>query len=185
MIDWNSLIVERLRELVATSLSASQIGAAMGISRNAVIGKCHRMKIKLLGTSSGGGYHPRRSDRIGEPKVVRIERAPPSIPIPEPSVLLAAYNASRLDKAQPITSLNRCDCRWPVSGENDPLLFCAAACDDGHPYCSTHYPYGILDSPRGGVLLFKRSRSSTPPSILAQMGNRSARRRAVTVAKSA
>lgn len=38
-----------LRKLAATGASATRIGEALGISKNAVIGRCRRRGIRLLG----------------------------------------------------------------------------------------------------------------------------------------
>lgn len=46
MFEWNETNMELLKGKWAARESASHIGAEMGITRNAVIGKIHRMKLK-------------------------------------------------------------------------------------------------------------------------------------------
>jgi hypothetical protein len=41
--EWSAERMERLRDLLDGPLSTSQIGAELGVSKNAVIGKAHRM----------------------------------------------------------------------------------------------------------------------------------------------
>jgi len=42
-------MIDRLRELTAEGYSASKIGSVLGVTRNAIIGKCHRDGIVLRG----------------------------------------------------------------------------------------------------------------------------------------
>ena len=44
---WPLEQVARLRELVAQGKTRREISAAMGLNRNVVIGKIHRLKLKL------------------------------------------------------------------------------------------------------------------------------------------
>lgn len=44
-IHWSALRCDVLRELWKTGMSASRIGNEMKISKNAIIGKAHRMKL--------------------------------------------------------------------------------------------------------------------------------------------
>lgn len=48
-MDWSKdgESLQRLRQLVAEGLSASQIGRLMGVSRRSIIGACHRRGIVL------------------------------------------------------------------------------------------------------------------------------------------
>ncbi len=52
-MNWTDERVELLRKLWAEGLSASQIAAQLGgVSRNAVIGKVHRLKLSSRGRST-------------------------------------------------------------------------------------------------------------------------------------
>ena len=52
---WPAAKVEKLKEYAARGFSASQIGAAIAASRNAVIGKCARLHIRLFSQAAVGG----------------------------------------------------------------------------------------------------------------------------------
>ncbi len=58
--DWDGAKVARLRALWAEGGSAAKIGAAMGMTKSAVIGKAHRLKLPARPSPiirSGGGGH--------------------------------------------------------------------------------------------------------------------------------
>ncbi|MFO0184726.1 MAG: GcrA family cell cycle regulator, partial [Alphaproteobacteria bacterium] len=42
-MDWTQEAIERLRAFWAEGLSTAEIGRRMGISKNAVVGKAHRL----------------------------------------------------------------------------------------------------------------------------------------------
>ena len=69
-MSWTDEKVEKLKELWGKGNTASQIAEIIGgISRNAVIGKAHRLnlsaKIKKRGVSSGQNF-PRNNDKNGQ-----------------------------------------------------------------------------------------------------------------------
>ncbi|WP_279325483.1 GcrA family cell cycle regulator, partial [Caulobacter radicis] len=77
---WSEARVERLKALLALGLSARQIAQALGaVSRNAVIGKIHRLGLAGGGPPSAPGRRARPSARPGG------RRKAPSLPPPPPS----------------------------------------------------------------------------------------------------
>ncbi len=134
---WNPERIEQLRNFVVAGLTCSQIAAEIGVSRNAVIGKIHR-----LGLGSG-----------------RPERAPPRAcpprgrrsPFSPQRQLLRLLHADAADavtaEAIPIDSAQRCSllelargkCRWPISdpGAAD-FAFCGNDAAAGFSYCAGH-----------------------------------------------
>src|ERR1700685_627164 len=76
---WTPERVERLRSCVVTGLTCSQIAAQIGVSRNAVIGKLHR-----LGLSSGGP--PGGAARSAPPPAACPPRAAEPAPAVAPDV---------------------------------------------------------------------------------------------------
>jgi GcrA cell cycle regulator len=81
-MSWTDERVDKLKELWADGMSASQIAKVMGgVTRNAVIGKVHR-----LGLSNRGGPAPEEGGRPVEP-IAAVKPAPdPAVePAPEPA----------------------------------------------------------------------------------------------------
>lgn len=86
-MNWTDERVERLKKLWAEGLSASQIAAQLGgVSRNAVIGKVHRLS--LPGRAKAGGAAPSATRpkrpvvvaRPATPEAVVANAAPRSVP---------------------------------------------------------------------------------------------------------
>jgi GcrA cell cycle regulator len=155
---WSTERVERLRSFVTAGLTCSQIAAEIGVTRNAVIGKVHR-----LGLSTSGGRPGRRpsnfasrvrnglSDRPSEPReprsrLARLLRAATAgqtvVPFPSPSAL----GSEGIDPPT-VENVLRCSllelagggCRWPLSDPGkDDFGFCGHAAISGLSYCAGH-----------------------------------------------
>jgi hypothetical protein len=67
--DWNPDTVARLRSLWAEGLSTAEIGRRMGVSKNAVVGKSHRLNLPARPS-------PIRRDGVRKPPVARRPRRP-------------------------------------------------------------------------------------------------------------
>jgi hypothetical protein len=118
MTDWTEHRVNELKRLVADGLSASQISAAFGdgCTKNAVIGKCHRIGLRL-------------SDNNGRPLV-----PVPRQPRPRAQVPLQPIDISW--PPQPLTARGN-GCAFPVSGHGADTLYCAGP-TSGERYCARH-----------------------------------------------
>ena len=122
--NWTAEAVDQLRAIAAKGLSASQIGAEIGVSRNAIIGKALRVGIELQ-------YKPKpaRPKPPRQPRMISKKRlAPVIVPMaPEPD----ARNRTLLE-------LKRRDCRYPVTADS-PFLFCGHPKAEGSSYCANHH----------------------------------------------
>ena len=108
---WTDERLEKLKELWSQGLSISQIGEALGVSRNAIAGKAHRMGL------------PKRPSPISRPKAVMPE-INENLPL-------------RLELRQLEWSRNKC-C-WPTGDpKKNGFIFCGDAIVPGKPYCLTH-----------------------------------------------
>jgi GcrA cell cycle regulator len=143
---WTPERIEQLRTFVVTGLTCSQIAAEIGVSRNAVIGKIHR-----LGLSQGRpAGEPARSC---PPRVRRPRVSPQRAFLRLVGVETRSDDGTAFD-CMPVESTQRCSlldlaqgkCRWPVtdaSGEaNGALhaadLFCGNEAAAGFSYCTGH-----------------------------------------------
>jgi GcrA cell cycle regulator len=156
-MSWTDERVELLKRLWNEGLSASQIAARLsdGVTRNAVIGKVHRLNL------SGRAPQPRssipRPRRIREPShpgraqsllmptrgstalkpMMRAEAQPRPLPIPEPEPLRLVD----LPQGGRITILHLSDktCKWPIGDPgHDDFCFCGHKPREGSPYCEYH-----------------------------------------------
>jgi GcrA cell cycle regulator len=139
METWTPERVEQLRSFVVTGLTCSQIAAQIGVTRNAVIGKIHRLGLSP-GRPAGGATRTcppraRQPRAAGQRKLLRLmwsDGAPAAD---------AEATSATVESAQPcsLLDLERGKCRWPV-GEpaGADLIFCGNAAADGFSYCAGH-----------------------------------------------
>ena len=140
---WTDERVELLKKLWADGLSASQIAAELGgITRNAVIGKVHRLGLSGRAKSpSSAAPRPRKARSSGH--MLRVSR--PAIrgntalayeyePEPEPDLIEIPQGQRKT-----LLQLNEHTCRWPVGdpGSGD-FFFCGGESATDLPYCSFH-----------------------------------------------
>src|SRR3984957_14791793 len=139
---WTPERVEQLKSCVITGLTCSQIAAQIGVSRNAVIGKLHRLGLSSGGPPGGAGgpRPPPPPPPPGAPSQRRLLRLMFSNGAPAAG---SEASATNVDSAQPcsLLDLDRGKCRWPleVSGDGPgDLTFCGNVAPDGISYCAGH-----------------------------------------------
>jgi GcrA cell cycle regulator len=144
-LGWNDERVETLRKLWTDGLSASQIAKQLGgVTRNAVIGKVHRLGLAGRATPSRPAKRPMRLARpprphnaLSGPPRPRTHAAltpVPFTPAPPPLDPLAQPDGS---VASVLTLTDRM-CKWPIGDPNDSgFAFCGREADCG-PYCQEH-----------------------------------------------
>jgi GcrA cell cycle regulator len=144
---WNDERVELLKKLWAEGLSASQIAARIGgVTRNAVIGKVHRLGLSGRATSIRIKSHrPRQrqqtAKRLAKPRypqagnpLVRALYTPEAEPfVPMEELVIP------LKERRTIQTLTECSCRWPIGDPQTPdFHFCNRDKMAGLPYCEFH-----------------------------------------------
>ena len=152
-VTWTDERVELLKKLWSDGLSASQIAAEIGnVTRNAVIGKVHRLGL----SGRGKAKTPARPSVRARPPAHRALRAP-SAPAPRSNVVLAPDPTQRHAEPGPdlpvldddvvvpmservtIMDLRESMCRWPMGDPTKPeFRFCGARSVTGLPYCTHH-----------------------------------------------
>ena len=149
---WTDERVELLAKLWTEGLSASQIAAELGgnVSRNAVLGKIHRLGLADRGKaqtaaatrarkplrpadSAAPEEPPRQDDGLASSTAVsRPLVSGPATHRPDDVVLPASERVT-------IMELREFMCRWPLG---DPTTaefrFCGARAITGLPYCAAH-----------------------------------------------
>ena len=143
---WTDERVETLKKLWADGLSASQIAAELGgITRNAVIGKVHRLGLSGRAKSpSSAAPRPRKARSA---HMLRVSR-----PTMRGNTALAhAYdlevevepeqsdNIIPLGQRRSLLELTEETCRWPIGDPGTAeFFFCGGHSLGGLPYCAYH-----------------------------------------------
>jgi GcrA cell cycle regulator len=133
-MEWSEDVIAKLRVLWVEGHSTAEIGRRLNISKNAVVGKAHRLNLP-----------PRPSPirRGAEGSIVQPRQAPrrmqgPTLPP------LAASIGGPAPALRPITSppkqtLRATPCCWPIGEPGKPSFhFCNVDSLPGKPYCEDH-----------------------------------------------
>ena len=138
---------ELLKKLWVCGLSASQIACELGgITRNAVIGKVHRLGLSGRAKSpSSTAPRPRKPPRPRIPTIglkhpatanKRLLELPAYCFEPEPELL---ENIIPIGQRCSLLELNEGKCRWPIGDpEKEDFFFCGGKPVEHLPYCAYH-----------------------------------------------
>lgn len=155
---WTDERVELLKKLWSDGLSASQIAAELGnVTRNAVIGKVHRLGLSGRAKSAAAPAAPRNAAPRKAPArapshpmsgpaggtrgahalapqfVTEAEPEAEQAPMPSEDVVIP------FSERVTIIELREYMCRWPMGDPTSPdFRFCGARSQTGLPYCSYH-----------------------------------------------
>ncbi|MGS1095178.1 GcrA family cell cycle regulator [Aquamicrobium terrae] len=155
-MNWTDERVELLRKLWAEGLSASQIAAQLGgVSRNAVIGKVHRLKLSGRGRTTAAPARQKKTSSASVSKPARsaspARSAAPTVGATALQVQFDAEPVARqhlravenvvvpISRRLDLTELTERTCKWP---NGDPLSedfhFCGNEAGESGPYCAYH-----------------------------------------------
>ena len=158
-MSWTEQKVQKLRELWTKGHTASEIAAILGeTSRNAVIGKAHRLDLEERAPSKAKSNSGKRQTNNSHPKLKGS------------SSRKSKFNSILLDKnfepENPTTLENLTDqtCKWP-SGHPDEenFYFCGRKPVDSFPYCKLHVLYAF--QPKGQKEEVLNKEDELPPFI--------------------
>jgi GcrA cell cycle regulator len=145
---WNDERVDLLKKLWADGLSASQIASRLGgVTRNAVIGKVHRLGLSGRATTSRMKSHRPRaraqaSKRLMKPRFANVGSAALRqlyLADSEPYVPPAEELVIPPSERKYIQTLTETCCRWPIGDpQHTDFHFCGKKKVTGLPYCEHH-----------------------------------------------
>jgi GcrA cell cycle regulator len=152
VLTWSDDRVEQLKKLWEAGLSASQIAAELGnVTRNAVIGKVHRLglsgRAKSPSSSSSSSAAPRQRKARPAQHMMRVAR-----PVSRGNTALAhafevelepdpvAYdNVVPMSQRLSLLELSEATCHWPIGDPaSSEFFFCGGRALTGLPYCAHH-----------------------------------------------
>lgn len=116
---WTDEKIAKLKKLWSEGLTTGEIGKRLGVSKNAVVGKAHRLGLKG------------RPSPIKRPEASATPAAPKKEPV----------------KIFTLTDLNHNTCRWPIGDpKHEDFRFCGRQVYPGKPYCLDHCAQAYVGS---------------------------------------
>ncbi len=163
-MNWTDERVEMLKKLWAEGLSASQIANQLGnVTRNAVIGKVHRLKlsgrgkttsstprVKKVSVSSGSSAPRMSSGRSASPPrgmsshghsvgnaALKMDYV--SVVRSQPVAEISPLYIVPVSRELKLVQLTESTCKWPKGDPmHDDFSFCGNEAPDAAPYCGYH-----------------------------------------------
>ena len=138
---WTDERVELLKKLWLDGHSASQIAKQLGeVTRNAVIGKVHRLGLSGRATPSQPTRPTFKAPRPARPAVAAtpaprrpVEARPAPVQAPTPVVYVEERGTAT------VLTLGAHMCKWPIGDpSSDEFTFCGRRSSDEGPYCIEH-----------------------------------------------
>lgn len=122
-MSWTEERVDLLKKLWGEGKTAAEIAKALGdVTRNAVIGKAHRLK---LSTRVSPIQQNTKKTKVEAPKIVK-----PKKPQEEIKIKGKGFKMDELEGRM---------CRWPIGDpQDDDFVFCGHNIAEGSPYCEGH-----------------------------------------------
>ncbi len=153
--DWNDAVIQSLRQFWYEGHSTAEIGRRLGVSKNAVVGKAHRLDLPqrpspIRRTAESPPRRPARPPvprltdimplaTISSPKEEDQQRpATRAAPAVTPVASLASASHGKLAISVP-PAVGKNSCCWPI-GEPGSVgfRFCTGLALLGKPYCLDH-----------------------------------------------
>jgi len=138
-MSWTQEREEKLKELWKIGHTASQIAIQLGnTTRNAVIGKAHRLNLQSRATSGRSSIKTNKENKVqNEEKSKKLGRK-------------ARFKALLLDKnfeqenPKKLEDLTDETCRWPIGHPPEKnFYFCGRKSLEKFPYCKLHVLYAF------------------------------------------
>lgn len=148
-MEWNEDAITKLRILWAEGHSTAEIGRRMGVSKNAVVGKAHRLTLEARPS-------PIRRDSDKMPRRRQVKRVqgstlpaltatpetpPPAAPVPIRPRPQIVEHAAPVLRAVPASrpGARVTPCCWPIGEPGTRAFrFCDEGSVGGKPYCEQH-----------------------------------------------
>lgn len=145
-MDWTAETIAKLRAFWDEGHSTAEIGRRLGITKNAVVGKAHRLSLPARpspirrNTAEVRAPRPAPVRRVNGPTLPSLQVVPPVAASVRP-VVEASRPAPTLRAVapQPRPTSRVSTCCWPIGEPGTPSFrFCSDPAAANRPYCAEH-----------------------------------------------
>lgn len=158
MSDWTFEMEVRLREMWGAGVGATTIAAALGVSKNAVIGKRNRLGLSPRPSPIAHSVEPKRIGgfpKVGRPSQRREASAPSTLEVlgMVPASLAGPGLPVVAEMAPPVTPLvpvrwSGRECCWPIGEPRTKAFrYCGWPAVVGRSYCAEHHAMSVQTVP--------------------------------------
>ena len=132
---WTDERVDMLKKLWLDGLSASQIAKQLGgVTRNAVIGKVHRLGLSGRAAPSQPARTVFKAPRPARPVATPASHSQSPVPVAPRPIVYDEQPGSAT-----VLTLGAHMCKWPIGDPSaDSFTFCGKRIDEDGPYCVGH-----------------------------------------------
>ncbi|HAX92179.1 MAG TPA: gcrA cell cycle regulator family protein [Rhodospirillaceae bacterium] len=155
---WTEQQIQTLKQMWGKGFSANDIAKSLGgcVTRNAVIGKAHRLKLSASAAmpraasveppSKTRGVVMASIKKVSGKKKSMLRSLPPvqsqettARVISMPESMLRPIEIMKRSEGIPVTKAGERHCRWPIGDPRSPdFRFCGCDTHEGLPYCASH-----------------------------------------------
>lgn len=137
---WTDESVEQLRKMWSEGLTANEIAKKLGVTKNAIVGKVHRLCLTARPSPI------KSKDNIVEetqmqlqPEAIEAETVEEEIIVQEIEMPKVAAPKACKGHNIKLVDLDSHTCRWPIGDpRDDDFCFCGKKVRSGQTYCDEH-----------------------------------------------
>jgi GcrA cell cycle regulator len=130
---WTEKMVEDLRQMWIEGLTANEIAKKLGVSKNSIVGKVHRLCLTARPSPI-----KKKGEVETEKEVTQIKEVIPVREIKPVKGAAASITSDAAGKVR-LVDLDSHTCRWPLGDPRDEdFSFCGKKVRSGQTYCDEH-----------------------------------------------
>ena len=130
---WTEKMVEDLRQMWIEGLTANEIAKKLGVSKNSIVGKVHRLCLTARPSPI-----KKKEEIETEKEAAPVQELLPVREIKPAKSAAASVTSDATDKVL-VVDLDSHTCRWPLGDpRDDDFSFCGKKVRSGQTYCDEH-----------------------------------------------
>jgi GcrA cell cycle regulator len=178
-MSWTDERIALLKKMWKEGKSAAEIAKMLGkgVTRNAVIGKAHRMGLSGRPSPIKKPAAAPKKEKEAAPKKEAVKETRSSKSAPAPSAKINPAMAKEVEELKkiekevlplnggiPLIDLTERMCKWPIGDpKEDDFTFCGRGIRPGTPYCPDHAAMAYQTSSRSRSPMAANDRSRKAP----------------------